>query len=52
MPSVKVEYAGRAEGGSVTINTVAVQVPETLYRRLERLATLTNRPLENLLSRP
>ncbi|HMQ35393.1 MAG TPA: hypothetical protein PKD53_32080 [Chloroflexaceae bacterium] len=30
-------------------NTVAVQVPELLYRRLERLATLTNRPVESLL---
>lgn len=32
------------------MNTVAVQVPELLYRRLERLATLTKRPLENVLA--
>ena len=29
---------------------VAVQVPEAIYRRLERLAALTNRPLENLVA--
>ena len=31
-------------------STVAVQVPAALYRRLERLALLTNRPLESLVA--
>jgi hypothetical protein len=34
----------------MTTNSVAVQVPEALYRRLERLATLTNRPVERVLA--
>lgn len=29
--------------------TVSIQVPEALYRRLERLAQLTHRPLESLV---
>jgi hypothetical protein len=33
----------------MSTNTVAVQVPAALYQRLERLAALTNRPLESLL---
>jgi hypothetical protein len=28
---------------------MTIQVPETLYRRLERLAALTHRPLESLI---
>lgn len=31
-------------------STVAVQVPEAIYRRLERLAALTSRPLESLVA--
>lgn len=31
------------------IETVAVQLPQTLYRRLERLSALTQRPLESLI---
>ena len=30
-------------------DTVAIQVPQPLYRRLERLAELTQRPLESLI---
>ena len=33
----------------MTTDTVAIQVPQTLYRRLERLAALTRRPLESLI---
>ena len=33
----------------MTTDTVAIQVPQTLYRRLERLAQLTRRPLESLI---
>jgi hypothetical protein len=39
-----------SEGAIMTANTIAVQVPEPLYRRLERLASLTNRPVESLLA--
>lgn len=33
----------------MTVQTVPVQVPVTLYERLERLAKLTNRSLENIV---
>src|SRR5438093_13526507 len=33
----------------MTTETVAVQVPEALYRQLERLAALTHRPVESLV---
>ena len=33
----------------MTSETVAVHLPQSLYRRLERLAELTHRPLENLV---
>lgn len=33
----------------MTAETVTIQVPQSLYRRLERLATLTRRPLESLV---
>ncbi len=33
----------------MTTDTVAIQVPQTVYRRLERLAQLTRRPLESLI---
>ena len=33
----------------MTFQTVAVQVPQSLYHRLERLAQLTQRPLEKLV---
>ena len=33
----------------MTTDTVAIQVPQSLYRRLERLARLTQRPLESLI---
>jgi hypothetical protein len=32
------------------METVAIQVPQTLYHRLERLAALTGRPLESLVA--
>lgn len=34
----------------MTTDTVAVPVPATLYHRLMRLATITNRPLESLVA--
>lgn len=33
----------------MTTETMTIQVPEILYRRLERLAALTHRPLESLV---
>lgn len=33
----------------MTTETMTIQVPELLYRRLERLAALTHRPLESLV---
>ncbi len=33
----------------MTVQTVPVQIPEPLYQRLERLARLTNRSLENVV---
>lgn len=33
----------------MSIQTVAIQMPQPLYHRLERLAELTRRPLENLV---
>jgi len=33
----------------MTTETMTIQVPEPLYRRLERLAALTHRPLESLI---
>lgn len=33
----------------MTTETVTIQVPEILYRRLERLAALTHRPVESLV---
>jgi hypothetical protein len=33
----------------MTTETMTIQVPEMLYRRLERLAALTHRPLESLV---
>jgi hypothetical protein len=33
----------------MTVQTVAVQMPQPLYRRLERLSELTRRPLEDLV---
>jgi hypothetical protein len=33
----------------MTVQTVPVEVPVSLYRRLERLAKLTNRSLENVV---
>lgn len=33
----------------MAVETVAVQLPRTLYRRLERLSALTQRPLESLI---
>jgi len=33
----------------MTIETIPIQVPEALYRRLERLAALTHRPVESLV---
>ena len=33
----------------MTVQTVTVQMPQTLYQRLERLAKLTRRPLEKLV---
>ena len=35
----------------MTTQTVPVQVPRSLYHQLERLATLTNRPLEDIVER-
>lgn len=34
----------------MTSETVTIEVPQTLYRRLERLAALTHRPLESLVT--
>lgn len=34
----------------MTRNTVSIQVPEEIYQRLERLASLTKRPLETLVA--
>lgn len=34
----------------MTTETIAIQVPEPLYRRLERLAALSGRPLESLIT--
>ena len=33
----------------MTTETIPIQVPEALYRRLERLAALTHRPVESLV---
>lgn len=33
----------------MTTETMTIQVPETLYRRLERLAALSGRPVESLI---
>ena len=33
----------------MTTDTVAIQVPQSLYHRLERMADLTQRPLESLV---
>ena len=33
----------------MSAETVSVQVPRSLYVRLERLAQITNRPLESLV---
>ena len=33
----------------MSAETVAIQVPEAIYRRLERLAALSGRPLESLV---
>lgn len=33
----------------MTAETVAIQVPEAIYRRLERLAALSGQPLESLV---
>lgn len=33
----------------MTIQTVAIQMPQPLYHRLQRLAELTRRPLENVV---
>lgn len=33
----------------MTRNTVSIQVPQDIYQRLERLASLTNQPLETLV---
>jgi hypothetical protein len=33
----------------VTVQTVAIQMPQSLYHRLERLSELTRRPLEDLV---
>jgi hypothetical protein len=33
----------------MTAHTIAIQLPEAVYRRLERLAELTQRPLESLV---
>ena len=33
----------------MTTDTVAIQVPQSLYHRLERIADLTQRPLESLV---
>ena len=33
----------------MTTDTVAIQVPQPLYHRLERMAELTQRPLESLV---
>jgi hypothetical protein len=35
---------------SVTAEMVTIQVPQTLYDRLERLARLTHRPVESLIA--
>ena len=35
----------------VTVQTIAIQMPQPLYRRLERLAELTHRSLENVVVR-
>src|SRR5438046_9352447 len=34
----------------MTTETLTIQVPERLYRRLERLAALSGRPLESLVT--
>ena len=34
----------------MTTETLTIQVPELLYRRLERLAALSGRPLESLIT--
>jgi hypothetical protein len=34
---------------AMTTETISVQLPEALYRRLERLAALTHRPVESLV---
>ena len=33
----------------MTVQTVAIQMPQPLYRRIERLARLARRPLENIV---
>jgi len=33
----------------VTVQTVAIEMPQPLYRRIERLAKLTRRPLEKIV---
>ncbi len=33
----------------MTVQTIAIQMPQPLYRRIERLAKLTRRPLENIV---
>ena len=35
----------------MTLQTVPVQIPQALYRRLERLAGLTQRPVEEVVTR-
>jgi predicted HAD superfamily phosphohydrolase len=35
----------------MTTQTIPVQVPRSLYHQLERLATLTNQPLEDIVER-
>jgi hypothetical protein len=35
----------------MTLHTVPVQIPRSLYRRLERLAGLTHRPVEEVVTR-
>ncbi len=34
----------------MTIQTIAINVPQPVYRRYERLARLTRRPLESLIA--
>jgi len=34
---------------NMTIHTIAIQMPQPLYRRLERLAELSRRPVESLV---